>query len=78
MKSDIHPKYKKINIIFPDGKKFETGSTYSKSPDLYLDVDFRNHPAWSGNISQINEKAGAVTAFNKKFSGLNLASLKKN
>lgn len=76
MKPDIHPKYNKLVITNVDGTKFETKSTYSKG-ELLLDVDYRKHPAWTGGISNVNEKASAVASFNKKFSGMNFGSSTK-
>jgi large subunit ribosomal protein L31 len=75
MKPDIHPKYENLTITMTNGEKFVTKSTYGK-PDLLLDVDFRNHPAWSGALTQLNSKANAVASFNKKFAGITFGSKK--
>lgn len=76
MKPDIHPKYQKLTIITMNGEKFDTMSTYDKG-ELLLDVDFRKHPAWSGGVSTLNEKASAVAAFQSKFGNMSFSSKKK-
>ncbi|MFV9875228.1 MAG: 50S ribosomal protein L31 [Rickettsiales endosymbiont of Dermacentor nuttalli] len=74
-KKGIHPKYKPFTIVRMDGSKFETKSA-SEADHLSLDVDFQNHPAWSGGVSsQINQKSTTVAKFNKRFGAI--GSLKR-
>lgn len=75
MKKDIHPKYKKLKISV--GKdKFTTFSTLA-SDELLMDVDFRNHPAWSkGAVNVVNQSNKNVSDFNKKFAGLSFGKKK--
>jgi ribosomal protein L31 len=68
MKKDIHPKYGPINIVMPNGDKFETFSTVSS--DIYVDVDYREHSAWKGGVSTVNTRSNQVADFNKKFGGI--------
>ncbi len=75
MKPNIHPAYHEITVVMTNGDTFQTCSTYGKPGDkLLLDVDYRNHPAWTGGVSQINQKASKVASFNKRFAGLGAIS----
>lgn len=75
MKPNIHPDYHDITMVMSNGDTFQTRSTYGKEGDkLLLDVDYRNHPAWTGGVSQINQKASKVASFNKRFAGLGAIS----
>ncbi len=67
MKKDIHPKSKKVKIII--GKdSLETSSCYSKSNEIIADIDFRTHPAWTGDMStKASSKDLNIQNFNKKF-----------
>jgi len=71
---DIHPKYNKITVQFPKGDTFETYSTYSEEK-LFLDVDFRKHPAWTKKgVASANESNANVTKFNQKFGNMSFSS----
>ena len=71
MKKDIHPDYHEINVKMTDGSTFKTFSTYGKEgSELILDVDIKSHPVWTGSTSTLNQKAGNVAKFNKRFGGL--------
>ena len=71
MKKDIHPDYHEITVKMTNGQTFKTRSTYGKEGDvLQLDVDPHTHPAWTGGGNILNEKAGRVAKFNKKFANL--------
>ncbi len=71
MKPNIHPDYHEITVKMTNGKTFKTRSTYGKAGDVYqLDVDPNTHPAWTGTGSVLNERAGRVAEFNKKFGSL--------
>lgn len=75
MKPNIHPDYHDITVVMTNGDSFSTRSTYGKVGDkLLLDVDYRNHPAWVGGVSQVNQKASKVASFNKRFAGLNMVA----
>ena len=66
MKKDIHPKYNEINVIWTDGTITKTRSTYSKGPDLRLDIDTNNHPAWTGTAAKISE-GGRLAKFKNRY-----------
>lgn len=76
MKKDIHPNYKELEVVMPNGEKFTTSSTHH-GESILLDVDFREHPAWKGGVATINTKANQVADFNKKFGGIFAAPVKK-
>ena len=77
MKTDIHPKYKKMTVEFPQGDSFETYSTYH-GEKLILDVDFRKHPAWTKKgIAGANQSSTTVNKFNKKFAGFDFSATKQ-
>lgn len=75
MKNDIHPDYHLITVVKTNGEKYQVMSTYGKEGDeLHMDIGPENHPAWTGSRSFVNEKAGRVAEFNKKFGGLKFGS----
>ena len=66
MKKNIHPDYHNITVQMTDGSTFDTRRTWGKAGDVMkLDVDSKNHPAWTGKV-QIQQK-GRVALFNKKY-----------
>lgn len=74
MKSDIHPKYNKVTIQFPKGDTFETYSAYSEDK-LFVDVDFRKHPAWTKKgVASANASNAKVSKFNEKFGSFDFSS----
>lgn len=76
MKTDTHPEYHLINVEMTDGTTFQTKSTWGKEGDtLYLDIDPKTHPAWTGGSRRAAE-GGRVDKFNKRFGGLSLSSKK--
>lgn len=78
MKKDIHPDYHTITVVKTNGEKFTVNSTFGKEgAELHLDVDPSTHPAWTGSRSFLNEKAGRVAEFNKKFGGMSFSSANK-
>jgi large subunit ribosomal protein L31 len=73
MKSEIHPDYHEITVIMTDGSSYTTRSTYGKAGDtLRLDVDPKSHPAWTGGSARMNEQAGQLARFNKRFQGFGI------
>lgn len=68
MKQDIHPEYKDLTIVRPNGSTFLTRSTYSKSDRIQLDVDPTTHPAWTGGHAKISD-TGRVAKFNSRYKG---------
>jgi large subunit ribosomal protein L31 len=71
MKSDIHPNYHEIKVVMTDGTEFTTRSTWGASGDtMTLDIDPKSHPAWTGGNQRLNDSAGQVARFNKRFAGL--------
>jgi large subunit ribosomal protein L31 len=79
MKANIHPNYKKVTVKFPKGDSFETYSAINAN-EIFVDVDFRNHPAWTKKgAAEANASNAKVTEFNRKFGGLDFfSSAKKN
>ncbi len=72
MKKNIHPDYHNITVQMTDGSTFNTRSTWGKEGDVMkLDVDSKNHPAWTGKAGQIQQK-GRVALFNKKYGNIKL------
>jgi len=69
MKKDIHPEYREITVVRPNGEKFTTRSTYKTSDVLHLEVDPATHPAWNKGMQAI-AKGGAVDKFKSRYSGL--------
>lgn len=72
MQKDIHPKYHPVTFKFPDGESIVIGSTYH-GKDYLLETKFTEHHAWAEDgkgTAKINEKAGKVADFNKKFGKL--------
>ncbi len=77
MKPSIHPDYHEITVKMTNGKAFKTRSTYGKAGDtLQLDIDIETHPAWTGGGVLLNEKAGRVAEFNKRFGGTTFGAKK--
>lgn len=75
MKEGIHPEYKEITIVRPNGSTFVTRSTYTKSDRIQLDVDPTTHPAWTGGSAKVSE-TGRVAKFNARFKGFGGAAAK--
>lgn len=74
MKKDIHPKYNKVTIQFPKGDIFETYSALSEDK-LFVDVDFRKHPAWTKKgVASANASNAKVSKFNEKFGSFDFSS----
>lgn len=68
MKADIHPDYHEITVVRTDGTSYKTRSTYGKAGDtLRLDVDPISHPAWNKGGNFVNENAGQMEKFKKRF-----------
>jgi large subunit ribosomal protein L31 len=73
MKTDIHPDYHEITVIMTDGSEFRTRSTWGKPGDsMRLDIDPLVHPAWTGGQQRVNDQAGQVARFNKRFASFGL------
>ncbi|MCB4770941.1 50S ribosomal protein L31 [Ancylobacter sp. Lp-2] len=70
MKSNIHPDYHFVKVVMTDGTEYTTRSTYGKEGDtLQLDIDPKVHPAWTGGSTQLLDRGGRVSRFQKKFAG---------
>jgi len=76
MKKDIHPEYREITVVRPNGEKFTTRSTYKTSDILHLEVDPETHPAWNKGMQSV-AKGGAVDKFKSRYSGLSKKSDEK-
>lgn len=62
-----------INIVMTDGTKYQTRSTWGAEGDtMNLDIDPTSHPAWTGGNSNLVDRAGRVSRFNKKYEGLGI------
>lgn len=60
-----------INIVMTDGTTYQTRSTWGVEGDtMNLDIDPTSHPAWTGGNSNLVDRAGRVSRFNKKYEGL--------
>lgn len=68
MKPDIHPDYKEVTIVRPNGTTFITRSTYAKGDRIQLDVDPTTHPAWTGGAAKLSD-TGRVAKFNSRYKG---------
>ena len=77
MKPDIHPNYKPLKVLI--GKDaFDTNSTLA-SGEILMDVDYRKHPAWTkDNSNVVNQSNKNVSNFNKKFAGLSFLGKKSS
>jgi large subunit ribosomal protein L31 len=76
MKPEIHPKCKAVEIKFPQGDSLSTISAYSGN-EIFLDIDFRKHPAWTGqNKTLANDSNAKVVGFDSKY-GRSLFTLPK-
>jgi large subunit ribosomal protein L31 len=70
MKADIHPEYHTIKVVMTDGSEFTTRTTWGKEGDtMNLDIGPKSHPAWTGGATQIMDRGGRVSRFQKKFAG---------
>lgn len=70
MAKKIHPPMHTITVAVSDTESFETLSTWGKPGDtLHLDMDYRKHPAWTGEHRATNMR-GRVSDFQKKYSGM--------
>ena len=70
MKANTHPDYHEITVVMTDGTEYKTRSTYGKEGDvLRLDVDPKTHPAWNKGGAYVNENAGQIDKFKKRFAG---------
>jgi large subunit ribosomal protein L31 len=70
MKADIHPEYHTIKVVMTDGSEFTTRTPWGKEGDtMNLDIDPKSHPAWTGGATQIMDRGGRVSRFQKKFAG---------
>jgi large subunit ribosomal protein L31 len=77
MKADIHPDYHTIKVVMTDGTDFMTRSTWGKEGDvMQLDIDPNSHPAWTGGSTQMLDRGGRVSRFNKRFEGFGIAAKK--
>lgn len=66
MKKGIHPEYHEISVKMTDGNTVKMFSSVKK--DLVLNVDSKNHPAWTGQ-RVVENKGQRASDFNKKFGG---------
>ena len=69
MKQGIHPEYHEINVTRTDGKAVKMYSSVKK--DLVLSTDNLNHPAWTGQRSNVADKGQRAAEFKSKFAGFN-------
>ncbi|GLK78615.1 50S ribosomal protein L31 [Methylopila turkensis] len=75
MKTDIHPDYHTIKVVMTDGTEYLTKSTYGKEGDsLQLDIDPNTHPAWTGGSTQLTDRGGRLSRFNKKFANFGIST----
>ena len=65
MKTDIHPKYKEIEVTCACGNAFKTRSTAKK---ITVDICGVCHPFYTGKQKFV-DAAGRVEKFQRKFGG---------
>lgn len=65
MKSEIHPKCKKVQVTCSCGNQFEIVSTSTKDT-LSLDVCSHCHPFYTGK-QKLMDTAGRVDKFRRKY-----------
>lgn len=65
MKPNIHPEYKKLEVVCSCGSVFETRSTLGKEK-LNLEVCSACHPFYTGT-QKIMDTAGRVDRFRQKY-----------
>lgn len=79
MKAEIHPDYHTVKVVMTDGTEFETRTTWGKEGDtMRLDVDPKTHPAWNKGGLHIDENAGQIDKFKKKFGAFGVGAVKKS
>lgn len=66
MKDGIHPEYKEITVVMSDGTEFKTRSTMDTDGEYHSEVDSKNHPFYTGNMS-FQKKAGRIDRFKKRY-----------
>ena len=69
-KGTVHPKFRMIEIVEPNGERYTTYSTYGSSDVLKLEVSKSSHPAWTKEANYVNVSGKEVSMFNKRFAGL--------
>lgn len=71
MKEDIHPDFHRITIEEPDGTRYEAYSTYGKEGSvLHLKRSYKNHPAWTGEITLVAQATGRLARFQENYGDL--------
>ena len=66
MKPEIHPQYKKVNVVCSCGNSFETSSTVGKDT-LNIEICSKCHPFYTGK-QKVTDTAGRVEKFQKRYS----------
>lgn len=64
MKANLHPMYRKIEVVCACGNKFETRST---SASIHVEVCNACHPYYTGK-HRLMDTAGRVDRFRRKYS----------
>ena len=64
MKANLHPMYRKIEVVCACGNKFETRST---KPSIHVEVCNACHPYYTGK-HRLMDTAGRVDRFRRKYS----------
>lgn len=73
-KKNIHPEYHTVYLVFPNGEEIKTKSTLgSEGHRINIDIDPKDHPAWTGNIGFSQDKEfGKIASYNKKYAALKI------
>lgn len=66
----IHKAFKIVTVTDTKGNVSQVRSTYSKET-MKLEVDTNTHPAWTNQKGYVDENAGGVASFNKRYAGMN-------
>ena len=76
MKPKIHPNYKPLKVVIGNDV-FVTNSTL-RADEILMDIDFRKHPAWNKDVTNlVNQSNKNVAEFNKKFGGISFGKKAK-
>lgn len=75
MKKEIHPKYREVKIKI--GKDEFVTMSACKDDVIYMDIDYRQHPAWTkSGVAVANAADENVKSFNSKYAGLSFGAKK--
>ncbi len=65
MKKGIHPNYRIVYVVLPEGTPYQTRPCY-KNDRMVLEIDSKSHPFYTGK-QVLLDTAGRVDRFKKRF-----------